>query len=103
MFKIDQSTHDYTSLVLTPCSAACMNCKYWLKQSVESGKCRRRSPQVVAHTESQTKGEHGEYRESVDTYTRSEWPTTLASEWCGEYDPPNAIPPIAEQNCLAGL
>lgn len=70
-------------------SAACVNCKYWLKQSVASGECRRRAPQVVAYTESKTEGSSGEYRESVDSYTRSEWPTTLAEEWCGEYEPPN--------------
>jgi hypothetical protein len=70
-------------------SVACVNCNYWRKQSVESGECRRRAPQVVAYTESQTKGEHGEYRESVDSYTRSEWPNTLAEEWCGEYEPLN--------------
>jgi len=71
------------------CSAACVKCKYWLKKSVASGECRRRAPQVVAYTESNTDGSSGEYRESVDSYTRSEWPTTLAEEWCGEYEPPN--------------
>jgi hypothetical protein len=70
-------------------SAACVNCKYWLKQSVASGECRRRAPQVVAYTASKTEGSSGEYRECVDSYTRSEWPTTLAEEWCGEYEPPH--------------
>lgn len=70
-------------------SATCVNCKYWLKQSMASGECRRHAPQVVAYTESQTKGEHGEYRESVDSHTQSEWPVTPAGEWCGEYEPQN--------------
>lgn len=70
-------------------SVACVKCKYWLKQSVASGECRRRAPQVVAYTESKTEGEHGDYRETVDSYTRSEWPTTLAEEWCGEHEPLN--------------
>ena len=78
-----------SGFAVAPGSAACVNCKYWLKQSESSGECRRRAPQVVAYTESKTEGSMGEYREAVDSYTRSEWPTTLAEEWCGEYEPPN--------------
>ncbi len=63
----------------------CASCKYWKPKSGEHGECRRHPPVVVAYTESQTKGEMGEYRESVDTYTRSEWPTTFGEEWCGDY------------------
>jgi hypothetical protein len=39
----------------------------------------------VAYTESETSGSQGDYREKVDTYTRTEFPSTLASDWCGEY------------------
>lgn len=69
--------------------AACSKCKFWKTNSGTSGECHRRAPQVVAYTESKTTCDCGEYREVVDSHTRTEWPETLAAEWCGEYEHQN--------------
>lgn len=45
---------------------------------------------MVAYTESKTEGSSGEYREVVNSFTRSEWPTTIVEEWCGEFESPNS-------------
>ena len=62
---------------------SCATCKYWLEGPRE---CRRRSAQVVSYTESSKSGSQGEYENSIESYTRSEWPTTQPTEWCGDHD-----------------
>jgi hypothetical protein len=64
---------------------ACWNCKFWKRKSDNLGECHRNAPQIVTTTESRTVGETGVYREVVESYTRSEWPTTKDSNWCGEF------------------
>ena len=78
-----------TLAALAGSDAACSKCKFWKTNSGTSGECHRRAPQVVPYTESKTTGEPGEYRESVDSYARTEWPETLSAEWCGEYEHQN--------------
>lgn len=63
------------------------SCLFWLRTSepAKLGHCRRRCPQVVSYVESEPHGEQGSYREKVSTYTRTEYPDTWATDWCGEY------------------
>ncbi len=61
----------------------CSTCLYHAK-----GECHRYPPTVVAYTETKrTTGDYGHVHHSaeIDTYTRSEFPAVLATEWCGEW------------------
>ena len=56
----------------------CNGCEYWDKHSKahhsgeEWGQCRRRAPS-------------GAMPEGDETRPTTEWPNTMASDWCGEY------------------
>ena len=56
---------------------ACGNCRFWKDrgqfEDADRGSCCRRSPSGGAHTSGNI------------TYMTT-WPTTLAGEWCGEFE-----------------
>ena len=45
----------------------CEACRFWHKTYTAEGQCRAHVPVITAGT--------------------SAWPITVASDWCGEYDP----------------
>lgn len=63
----------------------CETCRFWDKDSPTKGTCHRYPPTVITITESKAEGSVGEYREAVDSFSTSEFPDTLATEWCGEH------------------
>jgi hypothetical protein len=55
----------------------CATCQYFSESS-----CHRYPPVVASYAESR----RDEYSQmSVETYTRSEFPNVLPTEWCGEW------------------
>lgn len=58
--------------------SVCGNCRYWLKKTT-NGVCRRHSP-------------------SSDT--KSMWPKTMVSEWCGEWADGSISPEQADRQKL---
>lgn len=61
---------------------SCSSCAFWRAASKTSGQCRRCPPQVVAYVET---NRDAYSQVHVETCTRSEFPETLAKEWCGEH------------------
>ncbi len=55
----------------------CQTCLYF-----KSNECLRYPPQVVAYTETSPVSGN---MENIDTYSRSEWPSVLPDNWCGEW------------------
>lgn len=83
MDRTDADTDD-GNLNFTP-NQTCLNCKFWKSISISLGDCRRFPPTVVTSTDSETEGEHGEYREIIRSTTSTQWPDTSADDWCGEF------------------
>ena len=54
----------------------CKNCGFWDPVTDNAGRCHRRAPLVVM------RGSMGNYMD-----TEALWPSTLADEWCGEFEP----------------
>jgi|KBSSwiStaDraftv2_1062776.scaffolds.fasta_scaffold898117_2 hypothetical protein len=69
----------------------CENCRYWLEGRDRNGggKCRRRAPQVIAHTQ-------GPAIQSV-------FPITAGSDWCGDWEKSVVAKSYLEQKDLVVL
>ncbi len=52
----------------------CVNCAYWDPTSPTHGRCRRHAPTVPPRPDSDGTGSF------------TSWPSTLAEDWCGEWE-----------------
>lgn len=64
-----------------PTTPYCENCRFWVPNDDTNtdGTCHRHAPRVVA-------GTWGIYLVFLKA-TSTEWPDTVADEWCGEHEP----------------
>ncbi|WP_221030728.1 hypothetical protein [Actomonas aquatica] len=53
---------------------ACATCSHFKTTDATEGECRRRAPQTIA------------FNVDDDVKFESRFPTTKASDWCGEYE-----------------
>ena len=51
----------------------CQACAYWNGASSEKGECRRHAPQNIV------------FKVNEEVSVESRFPTTSASDWCGDY------------------
>lgn len=59
----------------TKSTVSCSSCRYWDAKGSDEGNCRRRAPQAVV------------FRIDEDLKFETRFPTTAATDWCGEFDP----------------
>ncbi len=57
----------------TTTTDTCAACKSWKESGNGQGECRARSPQLIV------------FEVDNDTKIESRFPTTSASDWCGEF------------------
>lgn len=75
----------------------CATCKYWLTYvTANTGKCRRLPPQKVSYVETKEACQ----RVCIETYTVTEFPETLAYEWCGEWQGTGSVTPVLLRNSI---
>jgi hypothetical protein len=68
----------------------CQTCRFWLISKLRNtGECRRRAPQVVAHIYARD--------------TQSIFPTTAGTDWCGEWEGCRAEGTYLEEKELVAL
>jgi hypothetical protein len=84
-----------------PVFPACANCRYYSPQAhhaAKEGSCRRYGPGQF-QDETPDESEPPEPDEdgtttliAIGTNVYTGWPDVMASDWCGEFDPPPAEP-----------
>jgi hypothetical protein len=80
-FAGEQLNSKFTPGVKDAKMNTCSNCRFWNRQSLTNGECRRRSPEAaLIPVANKLTGEQAMARQSY-------WPPTHGDGWCGEFEP----------------